>query len=202
MSATDRGVRRQIAARSAPPYPFTHAGTVLVCADGFTFDDDYARARQLFPDAPAIAVNNAAGKLRAFALFTLHARKFPKWIAAQRASFGEGFATHSSGTVVEKTKFGKQIALKPFVDYWWQNAAGNGTSTWGARKLARYMGFDRVVLVGMPLEVGGYAGGRMAKAFQQHSVVEDYRRYILRDTAFHDGVVSMSGWTRELFGGP
>ena len=179
---------------SFPPYRARHQGVVLVCGNGFPLADDLARARGLFPDAPAIAVNGAAKEVPAFALFTLHPEKMPVlWAAEQRRRFGTGFTTHTGG------KAERQDA--PGIDHWWPEAAGRGTSTWAAAKMARLMGFDRIVLCGMPLEPGPYADGRPAFAFMRRQL-EGYRAYVAGDTAWHRGVSSLSGWTRDLFGEP
>ena len=88
------------------------------------------------------------------------------------------------------------------VQYWWEDVAGRGTSAWAARVMASLMGFDKVVLVGAPMEVGGYANGEFSKLMQRDDVMQGYRDYIEQDTLWHEGVVSMSGWTKELLGGP
>jgi len=188
---------------STPPkteYTNKHHGVVLVCGHAFCFRDDLALAREHFPDAPVIAVNGAAGELKAFALFTQHPLKFPKWIKLQSDRFGEGFSTHAAGKRHIATKLG-HVPRHRCVDYWWEDVAGGGTSVWGARKMASFMGFEKVVLVGAPLEVGGYGDGKMSKLMQKGSVIEGYRDYIRGDTSWHEGVVSMSGWTKEFFGG-
>ena len=64
------------------------------------------------------------------------------------------------------------------------------------------MGFDLVVLCGMPLEIGPYQGRKMAKPFMDVSTVEHYRDFVRQDTDWHAGCRSMSGWTRTLLGEP
>ena len=182
---------------SVPSY--LHTGTVLVCGNAYCLHDDFQRAREIYPSVPAIAVNGAAGEVKAFALFTQHPRKFPQWIALQRERFGDDFTTHAAGKAHLKSKFG-HVERMPWVDYWWEGVASGGTSGWGARRLAGLMGFDLVILCGMPLDKGGYSTGKMAKDFQNPAVVEHYRRMILRDRDWHSGVRSMSGWTAEVFG--
>lgn len=185
---------------SAPPFLPIYDGPVLVCGNAYCLRDDHARAREHYPDVPVIAVNGAAGEVQAEFLFTQHPRKFQRWIAWQRERFGEGFTTHSAGKAHLASKFGVRERM-PWVDYWWEGVASGGTSTWGARRLARLLGFDEVILCGMPLSRGGYANGRMARDFQRDEVIDHYRQMVLRDTDWHEGVRSMSGWTREIFGG-
>jgi len=63
------------------------------------------------------------------------------------------------------------------------------------------MGFSPVVLVGCPLEPGPYVGNHNLGGFMHdRDVVEQMQREIVSDTAWHEGVVSMSGWTAEFLG--
>lgn len=170
-----------------------------MCGNAWCLADDLARARKIWPDAPVIAVNGAAEHLKALALFTQHPRKFPRWIAQQRSRHGEGFTTHAAGKAHVVTKLGKQPRM-PWVDYWWDGVACGGTSGWGARRLARFLGFDLAILCGIPLETGGYFDGSISKVNRSEAAMKHYREQVLRDTDMHDGVVSLSGWTREVFG--
>lgn len=188
------------AGASAPVYPYTHSGPVIVAGNAYCLHDDFQRAREVHKGTPVIAVNGAAGQVNAFALFTQHPRKFPQWIEVQRERFGDNFTTHAAGKAHLKSKFG-HVERMPWVNYWWEGVASGGTSTWGARRLAGFMGFDLVILCGMPLDRGGYSDGKMAKDFQRDEVVDHYRQMILRDKDWHSGVRSMSGWTQEIFGG-
>ena len=182
-------------------------GTVLVCANGWTLPDDYANARLIFPHAPVIAVNDAAGAVRAFALFSLHPRKMVGWRAEQIKFCGGSGAhtsTHSAGVRHRRTNVGVDPDDHD-IDFWWMEALSTGSSGWSARKMARLMGFDRVILCGMPMQKGKYAPhtkGRWNRAWQDQSTVKHYRRGIMEDADWHDGVFSMSGWTREVFGYP
>lgn len=194
MQATDSGEPC-----SAPPFPVLHSGPVLVCGSAACLLDDYQQARDIYPAAPVIAVNDAAGAIRAAFLFSLHPRKFPGWIAAQKRLHDE-FTVHSSATRHVLTKMGKRPEM-PWVDYWWSGVAHGGTSGWCGRRLARFLGFDLAVLCGIPLEAGGYFNGsRASKQNRSGATMAHYRHMVETDTAMHDGVVSMSGWTKEFFG--
>lgn len=174
---------------------------MLVCGFAWCLDEDLQGAREMFPDAPVIAVNGSAGAVKAFALYSQHPLRLPKWVAMQRAKFGDGFEVHAAGYAHLATKLGV-LQPTPWVDYYWGGISSSGTSPWGARKLAVALGFDLVVLCGMPLEVGRYADGRGSKSFSNKEVVEHYRRKVERDIDWHSGARSMSGWTRELLGAP
>lgn len=179
-------------ASSTPLYRVEHSGTVLVCGNAFCLSDDLERSRSFFPDAPIIAVNGASWEVKAFALFSQHPERFVQfgheWIRRQR-KFHNDFTVHA---------FGK--GKLAYVDYWWSIKRGGG-SAWGARKVAHYMGFDTVILCGCPLEVGNYVNYRPGELMTHQVVINDLRRGIERDVVWHEGVLSMSGWTAELLGG-
>ena len=186
MSRTSKG-----GGLASPPYPFSQSGPVLVCGNAFNLHDDFARARQLYPDAPVIAVNGAAGEVKAFALYSKHPEKMPQWIQRQR-QLGDGFTVHGS-----KYKPGCSC-----IDHWWEDARGGGGSAWGARKVATLMGFYPVILCGTPLDPGGYASSPIAKLMRREDVIENLRCEIETDTEWHEGVYSMSGFTKKLLGSP
>lgn len=151
----------------------------------------------MFPDVPVIAVKDAARYVKAFALFGMHPAKMPRMVTVQKRIHSD-FTTHMSGRQKDWTKFGYSHSFEP--DYWWEGC-DIGSSTWGARRMASFMGFDIVILCGMPMEVGGYPHGP-SMSFNDPSIIERYRREILSDVGFHEGVYSLSGWTREVFGCP
>lgn len=177
---------------SDPPYPTRHSGPVLVCGFGASLHDDYESARRLRPDAPVIAVNRAAKAVKAFALFTLHPDEIACFAGEQNRAFGPGFETHAGGPR-------KHCAG---INYWWRDAVGLGTSAWAAARMGRLMGFDEVILCGVPLDDRPYADNRMARAFRRPRIVETYRAFIAQDTAWHSGIRAMSGYLRGVLGGP
>lgn len=167
-----------------------------MAGNAFSLDDDLARARKLYPDAPVIAVNGAAREVRALALFSFHPERFAlsgyDWIRRQRRRFGPGFTVHGS----------KFAAGCPHVEHWWEDARGQGGSAWGARKLAWLIGFEPVVLVGCPLAPGNYAGHRPGMLMAKPDVCERYASEIAADADWRGGAYSMSGATREILGEP
>ena len=186
MSRTSKG-----GGLASPPYLFSHSGPVLVCGNAYNLHDDFECAQQLYPDAPVIAVNGAAGEVKACALYSKHPEKMIQWIKRQR-QFGLGFTVHGS----------KHKSHCPWVDHWWPDARGGGGSAWGARKVATLMGFAPVVLCGSPLDPGGYASNPIAKLMRREDVIENLRCEIEADTEWHEGVYSMSGFTKKLLGSP
>jgi hypothetical protein len=157
--------------------------------------DDLARARDsLGAGVPVIAVNAAAKEVKAIALFSQHPERLKtfRWIELQRERFGSGFTVHGC----------KKRDDCPHVEFWWEDARGGGSSAWGARKLAWLMGFDSVVLCGCPLDPMPYVNYGIPQLMADPQVHEDFHRAIEADVEWHEGVFSMSGWTRERFGEP
>lgn len=171
---------------------------MLVCGNAFTLADDLQRARALFPEAPAIAVNGASGNVKALALFSLHPDKLRNWIGLQERKFGAGFTVHSCARGKALDRCTKTL---PWVDHWW-NTSARGSSGWAARKVAERMGFGPVVLCGVPIDRGGYQGGGLTKLWQKDEVVDHFRRLVEDDIEWHAGAYSMSGWTAQLLGQP
>lgn len=155
------------------------------------------RSIECYPEVPVIAINGASREVKAFALFSYHPIRFQeapyRWAYWQRKKFGNDFTIHGS----------KHEDGMPWVNHWWEGARGGGGSIWGARKLAYLMGFDEVILCGSPMEVGPYTGNHnFGGLMHRQDVIERYRKEIEMDKDWHDGCLSMSGWTREFLGCP
>lgn len=178
---------------------FEHSGPVLVCGSAWCLSDDLALARAFYPDAPVIAANGAAEHVRADHLYSQHPLKIPRWLSRHEARFGSRPVVHAGGASHWRNNLGC-VPETPWVDYRWYGVASKGSSGWGARRLAAALGFDLVILCGMPMDPGGYEGGGISKVNTKPHVMDHYREHILRDTALHVGVLSMSGWTRTQFG--
>jgi hypothetical protein len=187
--------------QAAPAYPHRHAGAVLICGFAWTLQEDFTKARALRPDAPVIVVNGAASFTKAIALFSSHhgPKKLGVWARQQRESFGPGCTVHGSAPLARYSEFSEKY---PYVDHWWPEAKGVGTSVWAARKMAEMIGFQEFILCGMPLQRGPYSNMTMARDFKHQVVRNIYRNYIRDDTQWHQGVSAMSGWTRKFFGEP
>lgn len=167
-----------------------------MAGSAFNLRDDLARAWEIFPGAPVIAVNGASREVKALALYSCHPARFAEygydWIRHQSRLFGDGFTVHAS----------RFVSGCDHVQHWWEDARGRGGSAWGARKLAWLMGFDPVVLAGCPLVPGNYAGHRPGMIMTKLPVVEGYCRDIEAETEWHEGAFSMSGRTAEILGVP
>lgn len=150
-----------------------------------------------------IAVNGAAARVKARHLFSLHPKDFVDrhWMADQARLFGDGFDVNTAALDNPRQVDPRRVEC-PFVDNWIRGAMTNGTSSWGAARMARILGYERILLCGVPMGPGPYFNNRMAPAFLVDDILEQYRDAIASDTEFHTGVRSMSGWTLEMFGGP
>lgn len=181
--------------KAFPLYTIKHSGTVFVCGNAWCLHEDLEKARKIYKDCPIIAVNGASREVKAFALFSYHPIRFVEapysWIKKQK-KFGNDFTVHGA-------RYKKNM---PWVDYWWQGARGHGGSAWGARKVAKLMGFDQVILCGCPLVPGNYASYRPGDLMTRQDVIDRYRIEIESDIEWHKGVKSMSGWTAQFLGYP
>ena len=181
---------------ASPIYPRRHSGPAIVAGSAWSLHDDLKAARAVVGDVPVIAVNGSAREVKAIALFSYHPQRFIErgceWIRHQRQMFGDDFTVHAS----------RLEPGMPYIQYWWEDARGSGSSAWGARKLAWLMGFDPVVLVGCPLEPGNYAGDRPGMNMTRDVIVSQYAQQIADDKDWHDGAYSMSGRTKEILGSP
>ena len=175
---------------ASPLYPFKHSGPVIVAGNARCMHEDISRAREIYGDIPIIAVNGASREIKAQFLYSKHPERFVErggyWIARQQA-FHLKFEVHGSA----------YHENMPFVHYWWEAARGGGGSGWGGRKLATCLGFDKVILCGIPLVPGGYVRG-ISKLMNRQDVIDVFRHEIEADTSWHEGVISMSGWTKDL----
>jgi hypothetical protein len=128
---------------------------------------------------------------------SISSQKMGEWIECYKSKWGHDVPTHSIPPSPDPIADHKS---HPLVDYWWRPARGMGSSSWSAMKVAKLMGYEEVILCGVPMEIVPYQNGIPALTFNKH--IPKYRQYIESDTHWHDNVYSMSGWTRELLGPP
>lgn len=174
------------------PRPSCDGGTAIVCGSAETLFSDLDEAVELRPSHTIIAVNAAAEVVAADHLFTLHPEKMEVWRERQFQLTGRWAPTHSAPRPRPNVD----------IDFWWESAGGKGTSGWGAAKMAQAMGYDEIILCGVPMDAMPYQHRGPAKAFMAPAVLDIYRRAIASETAWHAKVRSMSGWTRQLLGAP
>jgi len=164
---------------------------IIIAGNAWTLHKDLLKAKKLYGELPHIAVNGAATSIPAPYLFSQHPEHYIShgWLRKHKM-INKYFEIYSNG---DKGDF-------PFVDHWVDIPKGGG-SGWGARKLATLLGYDLAILCGMPLEPGPYVGNHNLGGFMHiPNVVKDLQDYIAADKDWHEGCISMSGWTRELLG--
>lgn len=178
-----------------PPYPRRHAGPVIVAGTAWCLAEDMARARRVVSSAPVIGIRRTAMLMRCDFLFSLDRERLQECRAAHQSCWQRDVETHSA-----RPAAGHRAADYPYVDYWWRGVHGSGSSAWAAAKMALFMGFERIVLVGAPLDVGPYADETGAPTFDKEQNISKMRAKVLRDKWLHPFVSSMSGWTKEHLG--
>lgn len=179
-----------------PPFTTSYSGPALVCGSAENLLDDCKLAWKIYPGAPVIAVNGAAKHIKAIALYSKHPERLidRRWLDAQRFHFGTNPSVHADI---------KSATRPSCVEYWWSGLWGGGGSAWDARKLASEMGFSKVILCGCPLEVGPHIGSASFASFMHRDdVVKDLQIGLEKETEWHKGAYSMSGWTRKVLGEP
>lgn len=185
-----------------PAYPHRHGGAVVIAGFASTLQEDLARVHAARPGLPIIAVNKAAEHIKAFAVYSFHFErdKLGIWSRVQRERFGPA-AVFGPG---KKDWLEHNQRNYPYVDFWAPETACQGSSGWCAVRLAKLLGFEERILCGVPIEPRRYADKTTARYWQNSktNAVATFRRHIEKDTAYHDGTYSMSGWTRELLGEP
>lgn len=189
--------------QSAPGYPYRHSGSVVICGFGETLFDDLARVAKIKPDLPTIGVNKVSAYVKCFAIYSFHYDQahLGIWVEWQKKKFGDGFTVHAPGN---KEFLPHNQRNYPYVDYFWHASASRGSSAWCAVRMAKMMGFEEIILCGVPMQRLPYANKQPAWYFQsgRTNALDQFKKAIAEDTAHHPGVCSMSGWTREILGAP
>lgn len=183
--------------------------------------EDVRAARELFPNAEVMAINEASGALEDVDhVLAGHSSKAEQFVRYRMSKFPhcKRFRVHASWARVEEAPRDEL----PSVTDWWSGVNTGATSAGKAIRIAQRMGFDRVVLCGCPLDTSGYFNPQETDALQreyQHlgkcarvglkkdennrSVVryrDTFRK--LAETEWKGWVFSMSGLSRELLGEP
>jgi hypothetical protein len=176
--------------------------TALVTGMGQSLMDDFVRARNKVmknEDHPAIiGVNRSCQFIKTHINLTLDRDNASYWRSVAIHPEGQWYSVQPDATKTHEDY--------PWIDGWWPKLAGSGSSAWFAAKAALIMGYERVILCGVPLEPGPYADGIYAPTFQDAkkfpSTIRTMREKMQLDEWTHEAVFSMSGWTKAFFGGP
>jgi hypothetical protein len=167
---------------------------------------DEAAARALGTFDATFAVNDIGavypGTVDVWA--SLHSAKFPAWVAEREAN-GHARALFYATNIDDLREPGRyfQSADGFMFDYaterCWPGTKYGGTSSLFAVKLALELGFDRIVLAGVPMcnTVPHFNHGK------DWSVVHAYiPAWVNALPRLRDTTRSMSGWTRKVLGAP
>lgn len=193
-------------------YPRKHSGACLVVGYAPDVHVDVARARELRPGVPMLGVKYAACLYQEIEhVWTQHLEQ----VEAIRSRAGRPIFVHARPKGNQRKRSFTAIKLAEDVDYVWPNLAWVGASSGFAAALwARHgMGFDEVILCGVPMEHGGYCDevGAFKKLYRREATsfvpesslnhwYDSIRNYIA--TGKTAGIKSMSGWTSRVLGSP
>jgi hypothetical protein len=178
---------------SSPVKTVKRATNCLVIGGAACVWEDVEAALSLSEFDGVIACNDAgadwAGKLDAWV--SLHPEKFPVW---QRKREANGYARAA-------LHIGHKIdpSVDRVVDYRWPGMKGSGSSGLYAAKVALELGFDRIVLCGVPMEAA------QAHYFDRKTwnAVQGFKpAWLTARPHIANAVRSMSGWSAQFVGKP
>ena len=188
-------------------YPRRHRGTALIVGSAACVFDDIRNAK--VPDPVYIGINEGVGVVPCLHLVTQHPEHIQKFLKLHREAHPghpDPVVHCPAPTETEERLYGE------WVDFWWNDARIPATSAAAGIVVTVGMGFSPVVLCGCPLNGGGYyrpvedvpgdpriglrePGDDLLEAYQAR-----FKAVFSRLTYRH--VRSMSGFTREVLGGP
>ena len=193
-----------------PAYPTKHGGTALVIGAAPDAVDEYLAATQRLLSRPyTIAVNDMADRVPCDAIATCHAESVAGILAKMTAS------KYLNPTVHYYPSDQRHVPNSaPNVNHVWSGPpAGSGTSSLCAALIAKAIGFSKVILCGVPLTKTGYVEGYPEDGYSEFSVKKGktmngtlVQRHETWTKFYHEGllrgVTSVSGFTKDLLGGP
>lgn len=195
---------------------------LLVVGSAPCLYDDVAAARELFPDAEVMTINEASGAIEDVDhVLAGHTAKAQQFFNYRMSKFPhcKRFLVHASWARVNEAPIGEFSVV---TNWWGGDVSSGATSAGKAIRIAKKMGFDRVVLCGCPLDSSGYFNPQDTDAMQreyqhlgkcarvgalkdaQNRSVVRYRDAFrqLAQTEWKGWVFSMSGLSQKLLGAP
>lgn len=194
-------------------YAVKHGGAALVVGYAPSVFQDVEAARRLRPDAVMLGVKYSCVLYPEIGhIWTQHLEQAPDI----RRKAGRDVIIHGRPKSLQTRRIRWVSAGKDSdLDFAWPELHWiYGSSGFGAALWARHgMGFDEVILCGVPMERGGYAPEIAAfkkpqadrgRSFAEAAVLERWKGVIQGFVADGRaaGIRSMSGWTREALGAP
>jgi hypothetical protein len=185
-----------------PNYPTRHAGPVIVAGGAACLMDDLSQARALRPAAPVLAVNKVGSILQnVIGVVSAHGNLVDLYDVPDNVPFHE----YPSDQRAPGPKH-------PRVDYRWTGqTAAVGSSSLCAAVVALAIGFNEVLICGVPLEASGYMDGydlaptefnvsKRKNGGLLRTRREAWERF--RRSGFLPNVYSFSGATKDILGLP
>lgn len=192
-------------------YLNTHSGTLIVLgsAEGALKELDEIRGRR--PNSMVAAVGHAAGFTKVDFVFSDH-YEMHEYLRNLQNEFGDThYSTHCSMC--------SRAASYPAVDYWWNWPRPPCTSAWTAIRFGLHVGFDEIVLCGVPMEFGQIQhpeqrekdgdvwpppreGKRIGRQESDEVLRIFQTEFVRHCLEFKGKVFSMSGYTRAVLGAP
>jgi len=176
----------------------------LICGSAPCLHEDFEVASAMRPNAAVLVINEAGSVVRGSHLITQHPEKAP-WF--RQRSLNPLITIHTGKP--------RDRALQPGIDVYWPDCVTLATSGGSAIAIALRMGFEKILLCGMPMNGGdGYFQGsalqqdepRFGLESSESNYVQSYQNKLIEFTQNEpdvlDRVRSLSGFTRELFGAP
>jgi hypothetical protein len=175
-------------------YEVRHKGPAIICGSAPSVFVDLEKAKQLRPGAVVLGVNEVPGMVDGIEhIWTQHNN-----MAERFRSLGE-FKIHARAGIMGD------------VDYWWPELVGmKGSSGMVGALWARAMGFDEVIMAGIPLSTSEqmysekYPGASKKYVFATEANILNWQSLALdhKKQGRAGGIYSMSGYTKQIFGPP
>lgn len=174
--------------------------SAIIAGNGFTVFNDMAKAKDMLDDPVVFAVNDVGMYLPKLDHWvSLHADNLKSWrdVRWLQSRAGEDVQLHSADQ-------------KAYIHWSWQQLTPMmALSGYFAMQIAYIMGADRIVLCGCPgmqqrrffewdAKEFGYGSGNTTS---DNGIREQLVREMERLPDFKKRVRSMSGWTKDYFGG-
>ena len=179
--------------------------SAVICGSAPSLIEEFAFARRHHPESFVIVVNEAGIAVHGHVLVTQHPEKAKYFLSI---SSNPGIEAHTGKLTYERS-------CHPGIAVWWRDCSILATSGGAAIAIALRMGFERIVLCGMPMNGGdGYVRGagrfddekRFGKEHGDGAYIGGYqdalRRFATATPRARAAVRSLSGFTRDLFGAP
>ena len=178
------------------PAPVSNVHGVIIVGSAPCWQEDLEAAREYAPDWPLMVVNGIGSLyLDPIDLWvSIHGRELVKWMRLRAERGGDpDFVAY--GNFTDREEDGGAIR--------WNRPNAGGSSGLHAVQLALEIGYERVLLCGMPLDGQQRCRSADGEAVEAICAYESYQIAWKKLEPELQGVVkSMSGWTQKLLGKP